>query len=153
MKMSIVKAQKKIYAIKGELSDLESRLQDSITTIAGNEYKESFDALITEIHRKKKQLVDLKTAVMVANIEFGMFVKILELGENKSWINTYKALNIVEGKQTGSRWDNGVGAVYQTQLTEKSRQDNLKKIKANIEHLTDELDQFNATHYVEVDIE
>jgi hypothetical protein len=150
MKMSIVKAQKKIHRLKGEISELTERINDSISVNINNEFKESYEDLIMELVSKKEMLISLKNAVMVKNIEHGMFTKILELGENKDWLSFYKAINIKDGEVLAGRWDEKGTAVYKTQLTESNRQSHIKELKITIEEATDELDEFNASHFIEI---
>lgn len=148
--MSIVKAQKKIHLIKGEISELTDRIEESISTNVKNEYKEDYSELIAELTSKKQFLVTLKNAVMQKNIECNMFNKILELGENKAWLQFYKGLNIREGEVQSPRWSDDGSSTYKSQLTESERQDEIKKLKVVIEDLTDTLDEFNASHFIEV---
>jgi len=140
--MKIVKAQKKIAHLKGEVSRLKERAKRCVRTQKGNDFTEKFEDLKNIIESKLNELIDLKVKVMRANIESGVFKKVIILGELKSTIELYRALEVESGTY---RQEFGAGEVsYVSQMTVKQKNDSIEDLQKKIEKLTEELDDFNA---------
>ncbi len=141
--MKIAKALKKVTKLKGEISELNSRLQSSSTTLKDNEFEEKYNDLIDEMDAKKEELVDLKNKIMVANVNGGKYKQILTLGELKDYLSTVKNISVTNGVQARSY---GEGTLeYKSQLTLADKRTQVKSLEERIEAIVDELDEFNAT--------
>jgi len=141
--MKIVKAQKKIARLKGEIKEIKKRMSACVSTIKGNEFTEDFktlDALLTE---KTGEMIRLKEAVMKANIAGNMFGKILAMGEQKGIIDFLKELDPKKGMQES--WHHDSQTEYNSQLSTAEKNALVETCQKKINDLTDELDEFNVT--------
>lgn len=144
--MKIFKAQKKVKRLKGEIADLQNRIQASMSTIKENEYVEILVDLESELDRKVDELIKFKVRIMQVNIANGMFQIILELGEAKSKLGMVKNLSTQTGlMDSGYRMSrDDVPTEYKSQLTVKGKLEKTKSLEEKIVSLTDQLDDFNA---------
>ena len=142
--MKIVKAQKKIARLKGEIKEIKKRMSACLSTIKGNEFPEDFKTLDALLAEKTNEMIQLKNAVMKANIAGDMFVKVLHLGEQKSAIDFLKELDPKRGIQDSS-WRSESLMAYDSQLTTAAKNALVEACQKKINDLTDELDEFNAT--------
>lgn len=140
--MKIVRAQKEISRLKGEIKELKHRMERCLNTVEENEFSEDFYMLWELLNTRTMRLITLKNAVMEANINNGKFLLILELGELKNYLEFLRELNPIEGVVTNRFDDNS--QKYKSQSSEKSKQHTISKIQEKINHITDELDDFNA---------
>lgn len=140
--MKIVRAMKQIARIKGEIKELQKRASKSLNTFEGNEFSEKFDDLMKTLQEKRLKLITLKNGVMSANINGGVFEKILQLGELKSQIDFVRELEPKYGKAE-SRYGEAA-STYISQWSETDKNKEVERIQAEINKITDELDEFNA---------
>lgn len=140
--MKIVKAQKKIAHLKGEIAELRSRATLCVSTVKGNSFNDDFKKLLTAMNEKVTELVSLKTKIVKMNIEKGVFDKIATLGELRSFIVFLRGLEIKQGK-IAREYGEAVHE-YESQISETEKNDMIAETQKKIEKLTDELDDFNA---------
>lgn len=144
--MKIVRAMKKIARLQGEVKDLKERLSDCLTTLAENDYHENFKELYDQTDKKIDEIISLKLKIMSTNIKNNMFEKILRMGELKGKIIFLKSLEPKEGlveSRFALRGD--TASNYKSQITVAERNKMISQCQEDINKLTDELDDFNAT--------
>ena len=99
----------------------------------------------------RDRLVAIKSAIAEANKP--IVSKIIELDEIKSEIAYLNGLNVKEGKfvetNYGSRIDSEIDAVIRKQQV----LDEIAALQARADSLQDELDEFNATTKIEIEID
>jgi cell fate (sporulation/competence/biofilm development) regulator YmcA (YheA/YmcA/DUF963 family) len=140
--MKIVRAMKQIKRLQGEVKELQKRASHCLNTIEGNEFSEKFEDVIKELAEKKTRLAVLKNGVMVANIQGGMFKKILELGELKSHIDFIRELEPQAGVAEARYGETPQKRISQWTVADKNKA--VQQTQQRINDLTDELDDFNA---------
>ncbi len=150
--MKIVRAQKLIARLKGEIQVLKKRISSSLNTVADNEnFDEDYTELEGQLNGKIKKMITLKTKVMNANVNSGMFQKVVNVGELKSYIEYLRELEPKIGTIV-SRYDSEK-TDYKSQMSIKQRNDLVEKAQNLINKFTDELDEFNAkTDIEEMDV-
>ena len=150
--MKIVRAQKLIARLKGEIKVLKKRIESSLNTVAENEdFDESFPNLYEQLNTKVSKMTTLKTKVMYANVKHGMFQKVVNIGELKSHIDFLRELEPKTGVQV-SRYDSEK-TDYKSQLTIAQRNEFVERCQDLINKFTDELDEFNhKTDIEEMDV-
>lgn len=140
--MKIVRAMKERSRLEGEIKDIKHRMQNCINAIDGNDYTESYDDLYRTLIARLMSLTGIKSAVLKANIDGGMFNTILLLGELKSYLVFLKELDPKVGKQEPSYRE--TVEVYKSQMTVKDKLEAVQKTQKEINRITDLLDEFNA---------
>lgn len=140
--MKIVRAQKEISRLKGEIKELKHRMESSLNVIEDNQFPENFDELWEILNTRTIRLIALKNAVMEANIKNGKFLSILKLGELKNYLSFVRELNPLEGTVKDHYGENSYK--YKSQSSIKSKQSTIEEIQKQINGITDELDEFNA---------
>lgn len=143
--MKLYKALKKRARLKGEINDLSRRLHKCNCELEGNEYREKFDTLFTEYCQKVTELTNLKVRIMKANVDGGAFLKVTKLGELKDQLSLFQSLEVKEGKVARSGYANTDVLTYKSQVGTTKKISEVKRLTAEVEKLTDELDEFNAT--------
>lgn len=142
--MKIARAMKERARLQGEIKEIKKRLSSCLSTVAENEFSESFKDLMKLLHTKTEALMKLKIGIMYANTDGGMFSVILKMGELKSHIDFLRELEPRSGVQDGRYgYDSGKTA-YKSQLTIAQRNAMIAECQAEINRLTDMLDEFNA---------
>ena len=141
--MKIVKAQKMIKRLKGEIAELQQRISSTLSTLEENEYESDFKTLMATLDEKVEKLITLKVRVMERNIASGMFATILNLGEMKSRMEFLRGLNPVTGAVRG-----GYGQTekdkYKSQLKPAEKTALIEACQRWINSMTDKLDDFNS---------
>lgn len=140
--MKIVRAMKQIKRLQGEVKELQKRASRCLNTIEGNVFEEKFEDIIKELAEKKTRLAVLKNGVMVANIQGGMFKRILELGELKSHIDFIRELEPQAGIAEARYGETPQKRISQWTVADKNKA--VQQTQQRINDLTDELDDFNA---------
>jgi hypothetical protein len=144
--MKIVKAMKKIARLQGEIKDVKHRMQNCLSTAIDNDYNESFDELKTILFAKVNELVKLKAQIMQANVNGGMFQQVLFMGEMKSYMTFLKELDPKAGIDTEhARYGAETLVKFKSQMTMSEKNKMIDNCQAEINKVTDMLDDFNAT--------
>jgi hypothetical protein len=142
--MTLARLARKINKMKSDLSELDNRIEDCVSCLEGNEFKDDLHALL----RKRGQLVDsllqAKCTRMAKNIEHDKYKDILRLAEFKAELALFKGLHIKEGAEIPRFSNTDQPVIYKSQISNKERQDWISDLKVGIEKLLDELDVFNA---------
>jgi hypothetical protein len=133
---------KQIKRLQGEVKELQKRVSSCLSTLEGNEFYENFEIVMKDLIDKKQKLSSLKNGVMIANVQGGVFKKILELGELKSHIDFIRELEPKTGV-TESHYGSE-GQKYKSQWSVTQKNIAVQQTQQKINDLTDELDEFNA---------
>ena len=146
--MKIVKAQKKIAHLKGEIKELRERAKNCVCTLKGNSpyLAGDFSAIMAVIFKKVEELISLKTRIIKINVEKGVFEKIATLGELRSQVVFLRELDIKEGIVAKDYQENS--REYVSQLSEAQKNEMIEETQKKIETLMEELDDFNAEHSI-----
>lgn len=142
--MKIARAMKKLALLKGDIGELEARISSNISTIDGNEFEENFSELFEKLNAKINKLVEMKTKIMKANVENGVYEKILRIGEYKGLIDFLKNLEIKRGRKTVGYSEKDI-VEFISQISVSERNKMVDEIKDNIIQATDDLDEFNSS--------
>lgn len=148
--MKLAKVSKKINVLKGDIGDLQNRIDRAMRTLEGNAYPEDLTPLASRLDEKVKRLVALKTARMKANVDNGMYEVILQLGEAKSQLRWLDQLDVSSGITPASRYDDTKTTLYISQMTVAEKQAKMDYLREKIEDMVDKLDDFNAGTTIEV---
>lgn len=99
----------------------------------------------------RNRLIAIKSAIAEANKS--IVSKIIELDEVKSEIAFLNGLDVKEGKfvttNYGSRIESDIGAVIRKQQV----MEEVSALQARADRLQDELDEFNATTKIEIEVD
>lgn len=148
--MKIVKAMKKVARLKGEIKDLKSRMDSCLNTDESNNFSEDYTSLKKELFSKTSELIRLKTGILHTNVSHGMSLRIMHLGELKSFLSYIKEQEPKIGKSSTSHYSEET-RVFKSQMTIKEKNDLIALCQKKINEITDELDDFNAlTHVSEI---
>jgi len=146
--MRIYKALKRITKIKGELSDLNKRIQSANVALEDNQFCEDIYELTNKYHFKRDALIDIKARIMKSNVEGNMYEKILKMSELKSEAAMIRELSTREGKHTANGYGDSTVLTYRCQINLAERNRLVEDIELKIESIRDELDDFNATRSI-----
>ena len=142
--MKIDRAMKKVALLKGDISDLQHRIENCVSTIKGNEWEEVFYELLTSYKKKVDELIALKVKIMTANIQNEYYQNILRVGELKGMAQFVGNLSIKRGRKTQGYSEENI-VEYDSQISVSERNKMKESIKVDIIRLTDELDDFNRS--------
>jgi len=142
--MRISKALKKLTKIKGEMSELRSRIGKSNVALEDNEFEENIDDLWKQYLEKRDVMIGIKQKIMKANIENGIFGKILLMAEKKAEAAMLRDLEIKEGKHTSGGFHSDTIHTYRCQINRTEQHKRIKDLDFEIESIRDELDDFNS---------
>ncbi len=148
--MKLSKVSKKINVLKGEISDLQNRIDGAMRTLEGNEFPEELTPLADRLDQKIKRLIALKTARMKANVDYDIYKTILQLGEAKSQLHWLNGLDVSSGKTAASRFGDTKTVAYISQMTVEHKQEKMDELRASIEEMVDMLDDFNGAKDIKV---
>lgn len=140
--MKIVRAMKERSRLEGEIKEIKHRIQNCVSTMEGNDFPEDFSELYQILVDRINKLSALKNAIMRVNVENGMHLNIILLGELKHYLAFLKELNPKHGKQE-NRYSETT-EVFQSQITLKEKNDAIQATQFEINRITDILDDFNA---------
>lgn len=141
--MKIVRANKQIARLKGEISDLKKRISSSLNTHSSNDFfKEKFEELMKSLNEKTLEMMFLKARVHFTNIKHEKFATIINLGELKSFVEFIRELEPKEGV-VAERYEEK--DVFRTQLSTKNKNFLINECQKMIDRFTDELDEYNSS--------
>lgn len=164
MKMSISRALKERKRIIGEMNTIQRRISMNNAVVImvktdengnfsppsketiSNKRKVDPEELLTKWYFLRERLISIKMAVHSANV--GIIEKLVKLSELKAELGIWESftMNDNESSQYGDRTVRVVDVVFDSKWV-LSKVDRLRK---EINDLQDEIDEYNATHYIEV---
>ena len=158
MKMSIARALKERKRIIGEMNTLWTRVLKNNTvqkTIKLGDDKPSKEELATlrkqdpkalmEVWKNFQQrLIALKVAIHVANV--GVAEKLARLGELKSELKQIECMTA--GNDSCEYCNSDFVRIYDVVLDDNWRTMTLDELRKAINALQDDIDEYNATHFI-----
>lgn len=99
----------------------------------------------------RDRLVAIKSAIAEANKP--IVSKIIELDEIKSEIAYLNGLNVKEGKFVETNYGSRIESEIDVVIRKQQVLDEIAALQARADSLQDELDEFNATTKIEIEIE
>ncbi len=142
--MKLSKVSKKINVLRGDISNLQDRIDGCVRELEDNEYSEDFAELHARLLVKKDRLIALKNARMKANVDNGVYEIILGLGEAKAYLSWLNGIDVSSGKSRGRMYDDAKTVSYKSQISVAEKQAMIDTVKAEIEEMVDKLDEFNV---------
>lgn len=147
-KTSIAKALKLKNRAVGEVNRLKVLINRENVKKEGIERKYDVSALVDEMKSKLSSLISLKTAICKANIN--IYQKITEMEECKSMI-THLSTFVCDVRETYTYDGKEQKTVKMVPaLDEVWRDKEIMSLQKRVEELQDEIDEYNATHYIEL---
>ena len=148
-RVTVARALKEKNRVANKLSTVRARIraENSIET----NVKRTFDIgmLLREAEALYKRLIAIKTAIAVANTEIAE--KLIRMSELKSSIEWLRSIPTQEGTfQETSYRDAVINRTFTTVLTSQELISMAEATQTEIENLQDEIDEFNATKYIEI---
>ena len=99
----------------------------------------------------RDRLVAIKSAIAVANNP--IVPKIIELDEVKSEIAYLNGLNVKEGKFVSTSYGSRIETELEAVIRQPQVLDEVTALQARADRLQDELDEFNATTKIEIELD
>ena len=99
----------------------------------------------------RDRLVAIKTAIAEANSP--IVSKIIELDEVKSEISYLNGLDVKEGKFVSGNYGTRIETELEAVIRQPQVLDEVTALQARADRLQDELDEFNATTKIEIEID
>lgn len=154
-KISIARALKEKNRIAGRLALLRNRISGENSLEKRIPRSVDVKAVFEEARATERRLIAVKAAISVANAP--IVAKIIELEETKSEIAWLKTLDTREGTfESGGDFGRYGPAhavnEYNAVIPQSEVNDMLDSLQKHAEKLQDELDEFNASTRIEVDI-
>ena len=148
-RVTVARALKEKNRIANKLNIVRTRIRNE-NSVESN-IKRTFDikALVAEEAALYNRLVAVKTAIAVANAEIAE--KLIRMSELKAAIEWYRGIPTKEGtfQETNYR-DTTITRTFTTVLSGQEVIQLVEETQAQIENLQDEIDEFNATKYIEI---
>ena len=154
-KISIARALKEKNRIAGRLALLRDRINKENSVEKRIPRSVDVRAVFEEARATERRLIAIKAAISVANAP--IVAKIIELEETKSEIVWLRQLDAKEGifEQCGDYRRYGAAHAvneYNAIIPQSEVNDMADALQKHAEKLQDELDEFNASTRIEVDI-
>jgi hypothetical protein len=149
--MKMAKALKLKNQVAGEVA----RLKDLLTKQNARSTKQPFDYNTKEVFAalrgKINELTQIKAAIAAANVE--VYEKIFRMAELKGLVSTLTGLDTRQGvvitedeDRFTLRRQQPMEVEYTSQITKVEADKLVTELKAEIQSIQDELDEFNYTH-------
>jgi hypothetical protein len=138
--------------LAGEMSRLQAIVSRENSRRNDNPSKVKTGEVFAELKATRAKLIALKSAIAAANVE--IYPKLAEMEEIKSFINFLQDLNTREGKEITHVGLHQEQLVYEWTvfLSQEVVDDMVKVQQDKIAVLQDEVDEFNATKAITVDL-
>ena len=156
-KMTIARALKEKERIARRLAKAKGLFASSNCVRADEDREVDIKEAYANMRDLQRQYVAIKKAIAVANA--GISPALVEMLAIREEITFYNELKCNESKMEEEvvRFEvnerpvlRRVKVVYDTLLNEKSRQEMIETLSTRLDNLQDEVDNFNATHFVEL---
>jgi len=141
---TITKALKEKNKLKGEITQLQKKLNTHNSVLKGNQRPFDLNKLELELNEKIAKLVLLKSAITKANQP--VQEKIYRLSEIKNMIAFYRKMPATDGKSTEGFMDKNFE--YEAFFNEAVIEERISKLETDADSIQDELESFN--HLTEV---
>lgn len=149
--VSIARALKEKNRVAGRLS--KARVQIGNENSRDKKVPRGIDVAETFAQSKvlRDRLIAIKSAIAIANQP--IVAKIIELDEVKSEIAYLNDLNVKEGRFVETNYGSRVESEIDAVIRKPQVLAEVAALQAQADRLQDELDEFNATTKVEIEIE
>lgn len=145
-KYSLRKALQVKKNLTGEIAKLRSKITQFNCQRNPNKHINVLD-LVAELDKLTHRLIAIKTELAKANVE--IYEDILVSDELKGLIAFYEALNTEED---GQDYKAGELIAYKNvvAIDYSQKESEIKTLKAELESRLEKIDDFNASHYIEI---
>ena len=154
MKMTLRKALQKKNILAGQIRELRELIEQK------NSYDESLPEttrvdttkLMASLLTLQIKLVNLKSAITVANTE--IYPTLAHLDETKGFIKFLDGIDTKEGtfEQGGRFGGPSIKITFKAYISEAKIREMKAAGQLEIEDLQEKIDEFNAAHFIEVDL-
>ena len=153
--MKLVKALKVKNRLVGEVNRLQGILERENSKEKGSYSQVDVSVIDTQLSVTVGKLVAVKSAITVANI--GIYNKICEMEELKNQKSFIMRLDTTHGtvKESGSGFassDKLIVREYTAHLRQENVDERVIELQTQIETLQDEIDEYNATTNVDLEV-
>jgi len=150
MRANLAKALRIKNRVIGELAVLQKIFMRENSRRNDNLSKIDVKAIDEQIAEKWDELIAIKSAITVANVE--LYPKLAQLAETKAKLAFLSLLQTKEGEEKASVGYGGETITYNwtAYLNREAVDQRAKKLQELADSLQDDIDQYNATHYVEL---
>lgn len=153
--VNLSKALKMKNRLAKQIAELQRKVTEQNSHLKGAVTDYDSRALYEELQQATSRLIDLKTAISLANVPIQS--TIYRLAEYKGLVAFLKKVETKRGRQLGLTSEYFVSSEvpqeYEAQITAVERDAEVERLEAEIDRLQDELDRFNATVVIEVEEE
>lgn len=150
-KVSIARALKEKNRVAGKLAQARSLVAHENSKDVKCPRRIDVKANHDKAQALKARLIDIKTAIAVANAP--IVSKLVELEELKSEIAYLKELDVNEGVFEESSYHGNVVREVTAVLSKQYVLDEIARRQKRADDLQDELDEFNASTQVEIELD
>ena len=151
-KITLARALKLKNRLVRKMSDLRLTLQRCNCTVEENKFDYDFSDTYDEFYNVMDDLIKIKAVIQKANQP--IMEKIFTMGEYRSLINTLNTVNTKSGKQLPDRFGASDAFItYKCQYDRASVDELMNMLQDSIDEIQDEIDVFNHTTEVEVELE
>lgn len=140
--MKINQALKEKNRLAGKLKLIDGRILKNSHRVVGNTAPYPLLALLKERGDVMEELVQIKSKIAVATVP--MVGAILAMAEAKSYVNVLKSMDVTSGV-VQNHYGSIPGVQYESDMTEKEKDNLIQIAEEGIAKLQDSLDSFNAT--------
>lgn len=144
--MNIKQALKQKNKLVKKISERAEFLQKENCVVVGAVRNYDPHTQLTEMINEIDNLVNLKTAIHLANTE--VYSKIFRMSELKNLCKIVKAIDTKEGIVHHSRYGESTMINYESAIKNQEKIALLEKLEQEIENLQDELDAHNVSRLI-----
>lgn len=147
--MKIAKALKLKNKLAGEVADLKKRLLEQNVHTKNQPFDYDSREVISELRARMKELVDVKTAIAVANTE--IYERVFTLAEMKGLLVTLKSMETKHGLVVENQtYGDPTQTEYVAQIRQAEVDQMTAELNSEMQEIQDELDEFNHSRSVSV---
>ena len=150
-KVSVARALKEKNRLVGRIAALRQAIGKDNSHELGAPRSIDVSAALAEAESLKNRLVAVKAAIAFANQ--GIVAKIVELAEVKSEIAWLKGLDVKEGVYQENSYGNKIVREYEVAVSGADVVRMVDALRRRAELLQDELDEFNGSAKVEIEVD
>lgn len=152
-KVSIARALKEKNRVAGQLIAIRKIISNENSLGQNTSRSADIGAMYEEEKKVDSKLVSIKTAIAIANVK--IVNKIIELDEIKSRIAWVCKINADEGikYENATYHSSGYEVKYDAVLSKAFLREEEELLKKRADELQDEIDEYNAITYVEIEFD
>jgi len=151
-KMKLVNALKVKNRIAGEVTRLSGIIKRENSKVIGSTSAVDMKAVSDEYKDSIEKLINIKAAIAKANAD--IYEKIDRMSEYKSLIKFYIELDTKDGRYriSGDYGKDSYVEEYKAFYKQEDIDRMVKDLRLKIEALQDEIDEFNAVKFIEIEL-